>query len=191
MVLEKMVPEKNGPRKIGLRGTQKRKILGWASSIVWCVCGMLGCVFLFPCFGFVSDFWVCCRVLGFHRLITTQHSTKFFVSEFPGDQFSGDHFFGDHFPAYRYIHKVNVLVCDLVSVCGHFFIFFCPLIKLFWINKNSDWYELSVWILNIFLMNHFLNVAIESPPYQRLFWQLHYVCPWEKRKNQGERKANV
>ena len=59
---------------------------------------------LFSCFGFVSEFWVCCRVLGFHRLITSQHSThtprcstptpRFFVSEFPisGDQFSGDRF---------------------------------------------------------------------------------------------------
>ena len=38
MVLGKMVPEKNGPRKIGPRQTQKRKIVGWASSIVVCVC---------------------------------------------------------------------------------------------------------------------------------------------------------
>ena len=29
--------EKNGPRKIGPRETQKRKIAGWASSIVGCV----------------------------------------------------------------------------------------------------------------------------------------------------------
>ena len=33
MVLEKLVPGKNGPRE-----TQKRKIVGWASSIVVCVC---------------------------------------------------------------------------------------------------------------------------------------------------------
>ena len=48
-----------------------------------------------------------CRVLGFHRLITSEHSRqtprcsaptpRFFVSEFPGDQFSGDQFSGDHF----------------------------------------------------------------------------------------------
>ena len=38
MVPGKMVRERNGPRKI-----QKRKIVGWASSIVVCVCGMLGC----------------------------------------------------------------------------------------------------------------------------------------------------
>ena len=43
MVLGKMVREKNGlrkngPRKIGPRETQKRKIVGWASSIVVCVC---------------------------------------------------------------------------------------------------------------------------------------------------------
>ena len=47
---------------------------------------------------------ICCRVLGFHRLIISQHSTptprcstptpRFFVSEFPGDQFSGHHFSG-------------------------------------------------------------------------------------------------
>ena len=51
---------------------------------------------------FVSVFWVCCRVWGFNRLITSQHSTHtFFVSEFPGDQFfvsefRRDHFSGDH-----------------------------------------------------------------------------------------------
>ena len=41
-------PRKNGPRKIcprknGPRETQKRKNVGWASNIVVCVCGMLGC----------------------------------------------------------------------------------------------------------------------------------------------------
>ena len=40
---QKMVPGKNGPRKIiprkiGPRKTQKQKIVGWASSIVVCVC---------------------------------------------------------------------------------------------------------------------------------------------------------
>ena len=34
---------KNGPRKIGPRETQKRKIAEWAPSIVVCVCEMLGC----------------------------------------------------------------------------------------------------------------------------------------------------
>ena len=63
--------------------------------------------FLFPSFGFVSEFSICCRVLGFHKLITSQPSThtprcstptpRFFVSQFPGDQFSGDHFSGDDF----------------------------------------------------------------------------------------------
>ena len=38
MVSGKMAPDKNGPRE-----TQKRKIVGWASSIVVCMCGMLGC----------------------------------------------------------------------------------------------------------------------------------------------------
>ena len=66
---------------------------------------------------------VCCQVLGFHRLITSEHSThtprcstltpRFFVSEFPGDRFSGDHFsrglffrrpfFGDYFSGIRSI----------------------------------------------------------------------------------------
>ena len=36
-------PRKNGPRKIGPPETQKRKIVGWASTIVVCVCGMFGC----------------------------------------------------------------------------------------------------------------------------------------------------
>ena len=36
-VPRKMDPGKNGPRKIGPRGTQRRKIVGWASSIVVCV----------------------------------------------------------------------------------------------------------------------------------------------------------
>ena len=50
----------------------------------------------------------CCRVSGFHRWITSEHSThtprcstltpRFFVSEFPVDHFSGDHFSGDYFP---------------------------------------------------------------------------------------------
>ena len=50
---------------------------------------------------------ICCRVLGFHRLITSQHSThtprcstptpRFFVSKFPGDHFSQDQFSGGHF----------------------------------------------------------------------------------------------
>ena len=45
---------------------------------------------------------ICCRVLGFHRLIISEHSThtprcstptpRCFVSEFPGGHFSGDHF---------------------------------------------------------------------------------------------------
>ena len=34
MVPGKNGPQKNGPRKIGPRETQKRKIVGWASSIV-------------------------------------------------------------------------------------------------------------------------------------------------------------
>ena len=38
MVPGKMAPGKNGPRE-----TQNRKIVGWASSIVVCVCGMFGC----------------------------------------------------------------------------------------------------------------------------------------------------
>ena len=53
---------------------------------------------------------ICYRVLGFHRLIKSEHSThththdarrptpRFFVSdEFPGDHFSRDQFSGDHF----------------------------------------------------------------------------------------------
>ena len=67
----------------------------------------------------------CCQVLGFHRLITSEHSTHtprcstltpwFLVSEFPGDhfsedQFSGDHFsgdqfFGDHFSGDRFSRR--------------------------------------------------------------------------------------
>ena len=48
---EKMVPGKTGPRKNGPRkigpltngpGKLRKKIVGWASSIVVCVCGMLG-----------------------------------------------------------------------------------------------------------------------------------------------------
>ena len=33
----KIDPRKNGPRKNGPRETQKRKIVGWASSIMVCV----------------------------------------------------------------------------------------------------------------------------------------------------------
>ena len=67
-------------------------------------------------------------------------------------------------------------------------------------NKNSDSYELSVWILNICLMNRRIwcecyrqgsgsheiaSILLE------IVWQLHYICPWEKRKNQGEWKESV
>ena len=52
---------------------------------------------------------ICCRVLGFHRLITSEHSThtprcstptpRLFVSEFPGDHFCrGPFFSGTIFP---------------------------------------------------------------------------------------------
>ena len=54
---------------------------------------------------FVSEIRVCFRVLGFHRLITSQHSTqtprcstlisRFFVFEFPGDHFFRGPFFRD------------------------------------------------------------------------------------------------
>ena len=48
MVPGKIVPEKNGPRKIGPRKngpreTQKQKIVGWASTIVVCVCVCVEC----------------------------------------------------------------------------------------------------------------------------------------------------
>ena len=82
---------------------------------------------------------ICCRVLGFHRLITSQHSThtprcstptpRFSVSEFPGDQISGDyfpgdqfsenHFSGDHFSGiHRHIYYIRIIFesiekCDL------------------------------------------------------------------------------
>ena len=40
---QKIGPRRNGPRKIGPRETHKRKIVGWASSIVVCVCVCVEC----------------------------------------------------------------------------------------------------------------------------------------------------
>ena len=50
---------------------------------------------------------ICCRVLGFHRFITSENFThtprcstltpRFFVFQFSGNQFFGDHFSGDQF----------------------------------------------------------------------------------------------
>ena len=65
--------------------------------------------FLFPSFGFVSEFCVCCRVLGFHRLITSEHSTHthhdarrpphdFSFLSFPGINFRETIFPGTIFP---------------------------------------------------------------------------------------------
>ena len=83
------------------------------------------CSTLTPRF-FVSEFWVCFRVLGFHRLITSQHFTHthtrthththttmldahptifcFWASlhYFSGDHFSRGPFFGDHFSGDRF-----------------------------------------------------------------------------------------
>ena len=82
----------------------------------------------FPSFGFVPEFWVSCRVLGFHRLITFQHSThtprcstltpRFFVYEFSGTIFPwtiflgtifpGDHFSKDHFSGIIFTHVISL-----------------------------------------------------------------------------------
>ena len=94
MVPGKMVLEKNGPWKNGPREKwfpENWSLENWSPE-------------------------KCSRVLGFHRLITSQHSThththtlrcskptqRFFVPEFSGDHFSGDkfsrdQFSGDHF----------------------------------------------------------------------------------------------
>ena len=125
----KIGPWKNGPRKIGPWKNGPRK---YVLQKLFSVNGMLGNLNDF--FIFINwfhythkDVWrlrhdpayapncrtlkesrkICFRVLGFHRLITSQHSThtprcwtptpRFFVSEFPEEHFSRDHFSGDHF----------------------------------------------------------------------------------------------
>ena len=68
--------------------------------------------FLFLSFWFVFECWVYGRVLGFHRLITSQHSTDtsrcpmltpwFFISEFSGTIFPGTIFPGTNFPGINF-----------------------------------------------------------------------------------------
>ena len=88
-------------------------------------------VLLFPSFGFVSEFWVCFRVLGFYRLITSQYYTPtprcltltpwFFVSEFSGTIFPGTIFPGDHFSGMPLNHSsyiwLDFLTTSLTRYC--------------------------------------------------------------------------
>ena len=125
MVPGKMVPKKNGPQKNGPRKNFLQKLFS--------VKRMLGNLNDFHFYQLIplhtqKNVWrlrhdptyvpncrtlnesrkICCRVLGFHGLITSEHSTHphhdarrpphdFSFLSFPGTIFPGGHFSGDHF----------------------------------------------------------------------------------------------
>ena len=95
MVPGKMVPGKNGPRKIGPRKNLLKKLFSVKRML-----GNLNDFFIFinwfhyvpNCRTLKESRKICCRVLGFHRLITSEHFThtpwhstltpRFLVSDF-------------------------------------------------------------------------------------------------------------
>ena len=132
VVRGKVVPEKNGPRKIGPRKIDPRENDLQKLFSVKRMLGNLNDFFIFiDWFHYTHkkmfDVYVtilhmhqesrkdCCRVLGFHRLITFEHSTHtrhdtrrsphgFLFLSFPGADFPGTNFAGTIFPRFMVVN---------------------------------------------------------------------------------------